>query len=98
MTGINVYTIGFTQTSAEEFFSKLSSAGVKKIFDVRLNNTSQLSGFAKKDDLKFFLKRIVQIDYEHLPDLAPTEEMFTEYKNEKGSWEKYQKKFLSLMQ
>ena len=98
MMRINVYTIGFAQTPAEEFFTKLLSAGVRKVIDVRLNNTSQLSGFSKKDDLKFFLGRIAQIEYEHLLVLAPTVEMFTEFKNKKDSWEVYQRKFLDLLQ
>ncbi len=41
MEVIQVFTIGFTQKSAEEFFGKLRDAGVKCIVDVRLNNTSQ---------------------------------------------------------
>ncbi|MGO8990377.1 MAG: DUF488 family protein [bacterium] len=56
MSGIKIYTIGFTQTSAEEFFGKLIKAGVRKVVDVRLNNSSQLAGFTKKDDLKYFLQ------------------------------------------
>lgn len=51
---IKIYTIGFTQTSAEQFFDRLIKAGVKKIVDARLNNRSQLAGFAKQEDLKYF--------------------------------------------
>lgn len=95
---IKIYTIGFTQTSAEQFFDKLIKAGVKKIVDARLNNSSQLAGFAKKDDLRYFLKAIANIDYIHMPVLAPSEEILTEYKKKKGDWQTYEKNFLVLME
>jgi uncharacterized protein (DUF488 family) len=52
---IKLFTIGFTQKSAREFFTALKDAGVKRVVDVRLNNNSQLAGFSKKDDLPYFL-------------------------------------------
>ncbi len=93
----SVSTIGFTQSTAENFFERLLQAGVKKVVDVRLHNTSQLSGFAKAMDLKYFLNQIGQIDYVHEPTLAPTDEMLSVYKKKKGSWEEYEKNFLNLM-
>jgi hypothetical protein len=65
--------------------------------DVRLNNISQLAGFAKKDDLQFFLREICHMDYVHLPILAPTGEMLDTYKKEKGEWSAYERDFLALM-
>ena len=94
---MKLFTIGFTKKSAEKFFSLLRDAGVKRIIDIRLNNTSQLAGFAKKDDLIYFLKMIGDIDYVHKPELAPTQEIMDEFKKEKGSWDTYAKKFLSLL-
>ena len=94
---MRIYTIGFTKTSAEGFFRRLMTAGVKKLVDVRLNNVSQLAGFAKKDDLKYFTKAICNIDYEHLPSLAPTQELLDGYKKAAGGWEQYAERFLSLM-
>ena len=94
---MKLFTIGFTKTSAEGFFSRLSKAHVKKLVDVRLNNVSQLSGFAKKDDLRYFAKTICNIDYEHLPELAPTQDILNDYKKSKGAWSVYAEKFLSLM-
>ena len=94
---MTLFTIGFTQKSAEEFFSRLKTAGVKRLVDVRLNNRSQLAGFAKKDDLPFFLREINHIDYVHLPLLAPTKEMLDEYKKQKGAWVDYERRFIGLM-
>lgn len=94
---MKLFTIGFTKTSAERFFDRLSKAGVKKLVDVRLNNVSQLAGFAKRDDLKYFVKAICGIPYEHLSSLAPTQEMLDEYKKSKGAWSTYAGKFLDLM-
>src|SRR5947209_372254 len=94
---IRLYTIGFTKKSAEEFFTLLQNAGVACVLDVRLNNSSQLAGFAKKEDLAFFLRAIGGIGYAHLPDLAPTQDMLTAFKKEKGDWSDYETKFLDLM-
>ena len=94
---IDVTTIGFTKTTAEDFFGRIKSAGVKRMIDVRLHNTSQLAGFAKSDDLAFFLRTICGAAYRHEPLLAPTEELMTFFKKEKGDWNIFQKDFMSLM-
>ena len=90
-------TIGFTGKTAEDFFSRLRSGRVKRILDVRLNNTGQLAGFSKRDDLKFFTKEILAAEYVHLPLLAPTQEMLDEYRKEKRGWDLYEKRFRELM-
>lgn len=95
---IRIFTIGFTRKKAEYFFEQLLSAGVKRIVDVRLHNVSQLSGFAKRDDLIYFLKEIGGIEYIHLPELAPTAEMLDAYRKDRSNWELYAKKFVELMQ
>jgi len=94
---MRLFTIGFTQKAAEEFFEALKSAGVKRVVDIRLNNTSQLAGFTKKNDLKYFLKVIGNIDYIHLAELAPTKALVDGFKKEKGSWERYKEGYLSLL-
>lgn len=94
---MRLFTIGFTKTSAERFFNRLSNARVTRIIDVRLNNVSQLAGFAKRDDLRFFAKSLSSAEYKHVPELAPTQEMLDEYKKSKGSWLKYSDRFLNLM-
>lgn len=94
---IDIATIGFTKTSAERFFNRLSGAGVKRIIDVRLHNTSQLAGFAKADNLAYFLEKIGGIEYVHQPLLAPTDDMLSLYKKRKGDWSTYQTQFLNLM-
>jgi uncharacterized protein (DUF488 family) len=95
---VRIYTLGFTKKSAEDFFESLEAANVKRVVDVRLNNRSQLSGFAKKTDLSFFLSRICGIEYRHEPLLAPTKEILNEYKKQGGSWEAYERQFAELME
>jgi uncharacterized protein (DUF488 family) len=97
MGTINLFTIGFTQKPAEEFFNRLQRAGVKRVIDIRLNNVSQLAGFAKRDDLRYFLKAIGGIDYIHMPELAPTQEIMDNFKKKKGDWSAYEKAFQSLL-
>jgi len=94
---MRLLTIGFTKKTAQQFFSRLMDAGVRRVVDVRLNNVSQLAGFTKKDDLKYFLSAIGNMDYLHVPELAPTQEMLDRYKKEKGDWTAYQRGFLKLM-
>ena len=93
-----VFTIGFTGKSAEDFFSRLRKSGAKRVVDVRLNNVSQLAGFSKRDDLKYFLKQIVRIEYIHAPLLAPTQEMLDEYRKSKAGWDVYARKFNHLLE
>jgi uncharacterized protein YeaO (DUF488 family) len=71
--------------------------GIKRLLDVRLNNISQLAGFSKKEDLRYFLRALLAADYIHEPLLAPTQEMLDEYKKQKGSWQDYERRFLALM-
>jgi len=94
---MKVFTIGFTKKSARRFFELLRASGTKRIVDVRLNNVSQLAGFAKKDDLAYFLQEIGGMEYIHLPALAPTQEMLDEYKKRGGDWKAYEIQFLELM-
>jgi len=95
---MKLFTIGFTKKSAETFFTRLQAADVKRLIDVRLNNVSQLAGFTKKDDLRYFCNAICQIEYVHLHECAPTQEMLDRYKKQKGSWASYEEDFIKLME
>jgi len=94
---IKLYTIGFTKKNAEKFFGLLKTNEVKKIVDTRINNTSQLSGFAKGSDLKFFAKELNDINYNHNLDFAPTKELLSKYRKGDMTWEKYEKEYLDLL-
>lgn len=94
---MEAYSIGFTQKTAEQFFGLLRQEGIRRLLDVRLNNISQLAGFSKRDDLRYFLREICEAEYVHEPLLAPTQEMLDDYKKKKGSWQDYEQKFRSLM-
>ncbi|MFM6200796.1 MAG: DUF488 family protein, partial [Dolichospermum sp.] len=94
---VNLFTIGFTQKKAEQFFETLTKAGVKRVIDTRLNNVSQLAGFAKKPDLQYFLQKICGIEYIHILDLAPTKDILDAYKKKEITWDSYEQKFNQLM-
>ena len=94
---MNVLTIGFTKKSAERFFALLCRSGAKRVLDVRLSNASQLAGFAKKDDLAFFLGEICNMQYVHLPSLAPTKDMLGDYRQGRIDWPTYEQRFVELM-
>ena len=94
---MEICTIGFTQKGAARFFGLLREARIERLADIRLNNTSQLAGFARRDDLEFFLREICGADYVHLPLLAPTAEILDAYRKNKGDWDTYERQFLDLM-
>ena len=96
-TKINLFTIGFAGKSACEFFTKLETAGIKIVIDVRLNNVSQLAGFTKKQDIEYFLKEIGKIEYIHRPEFAPTKSILDAYKKKVIDWNEYESQFCQLM-
>jgi len=94
---MKIYTIGVEKKSAEDFFQILAKAGVEKVLDVRLNNKSQLLGFSKGRDLKYFCEKCHQIKYEHVPLLAPSKELLNSYRAHKD-WSAYEKEFLQILE
>ena len=94
---LEIYTIGFTQKTAEQFFKILEKAQIQCLIDVRLNNVSQLAGFTKSTDLKFFLKKILNAQYCHSISFAPTKDILDQYKKNKISWSAYEERYLNLL-
>ena len=94
---MDTFTIGFTQKTAERFFTLLRKSHIQTLIDVRLNNVSQLAGFAKKDDLRFFLRELCDASYIHIPEWAPTKDILDAYKKNTISWDAYEDRFLNLM-
>jgi len=94
---IRLFTIGFTEKSASTFFNLLKRAGVRKIIDTRLNNVSQLAGFAKGKDLEYFAKEIGDIGYEHNINLAPTKELLSSYRDKSINWAQYETQYISIL-
>jgi len=92
-----IYTIGFTGKSAEEFFTLLKKAGIKILLDIRLNNVSQLAGFTKGKDLSYFVRAILDGQYYHIAELAPTKELLKKYQADED-WQSYEKEFLALLE
>jgi uncharacterized protein (DUF488 family) len=95
---MELFTIGFAGKSAEQFFTALVKHGVKKVIDVRLNNVSQLAGFTKKNDLKYFLRVIANIEYDYLPQLAATKELMDGYRGGKIKWDEFEATYLTLLE
>ena len=93
---MKIFTIGFTKKSAKEFFEILKTNNIEQIIDIRLNNTSQLAGFTKKDNLEYFLKELCSIDYCHFIFLAPTKEIRDRYIKSKD-WDVYVKEYIELL-
>ncbi len=93
---MKIFTIGFTQRNAQQFFNDLKQPGLVRVLDTRFNNNNQLAGFTKRDDLRFFLHQLNNLDYQHRIDLAPTQEMLKEARENK-SFSAYEKRFNELM-
>ncbi len=94
---MKTYTIGFTQKGADRFFTLIKNNNISRIIDVRLKNISQLAGFAKRDDLKYFLSELCDAEYIHLEELAPTKDILSDYKKKIITWEAYRDKFNNLI-
>lgn len=92
-----LYTIGFTQKSAKTFFESLKNNNIETIIDIRLNNTSQLAGFAKFPDIAFFLNELCAINYIHDTKFAPQKTTLKNYKNKTIDWEQYVAEFDNTM-
>jgi len=94
---VTIFTIGFTQKSAERFFDLVCGSGARRLVDVRLRNASQLSGFAKRDDMAFFLAKICGIGYISEPLLAPEPAMLDAYRGRRINWDQYAAEYLGLL-
>ncbi len=94
---MKIYTLGFAKKSAKAFFETLRTAGVSRLLDIRLNNTSQLAGYTKRADLEYFCHAMLGIEYGHLPLLAPTKDILDAYKKHGNSWEVYEREFKALL-
>ena len=92
-----IYTIGFSKKNLREFIYLLNKAKVTNLVDIRLNNTSQLAGYAKKDDLAYILE-LVGIRYTHNPLLAPDDDLLTDYKKGRADWAEYEKRYIDLLE
>ena len=95
---MKVYNIGTNGKDAKNFFEILEKNKVRKIIDIRLNNTNQLCGFTKKRDLEFFLKKISNIQYEHILEFAPTKEILDGFKKKKITWNDYEREYKILLE
>ena len=93
-----LYTIGFTKSSAERFFGRIGQAGVRRLVDIRLNNTSTLAGFTKRDDLEYFLRSILHVEYIHEPLLAPTPELLKAIQGKQIGWDEYATRYDALIE
>ncbi len=94
---MEIASIGFAGHSAESFFGRLRSTRIEQLLDVRVNNSSQLAGFTKSADLRFFLRELCDADYQHLPSLAPTQDLLKRYRDKDLSWTDYEARFIDLM-
>ena len=94
---MKLYTIGFTQKSAETFFGLLRQNSIQRLVDIRISPQGQLSGFARQEDLPYFLNELADhCRYVHMPLLAPTKELLHEYR-EDSDWNRYMARFEELM-
>ncbi len=94
---LDIYTIGFTKKGAERFFGLLREADIGRLIDTRINNRSQLAGFAKRDDLRFLLHELLGAEYVYDTDLAPTKDLLDKWRNDEISWDTYEEQFEQLL-
>ena len=93
-----LFTIGTSKKTAERFFALLEDNNVRCVLDVRLYNTYQLAGFSKYPDIKYFLKKIANINYINDNMFAPSEDLLTAYRNKQINWDDYTERFTQIME
>ena len=94
---MTLYTIGFTQKSAKQFFELIKKNKINMLVDIRLNNKSQLAGFTKGNDLNYFLSEICNCLYQHGVEYAPTKTILDDYKKKRISWDEYVNMYIPLI-
>jgi uncharacterized protein (DUF488 family) len=94
---VEIFTIGFTQKSAEQFFNLLKAHGIRQLIDIRLNNSGQLAGFTKHQDLRYFLREICAAEYRHEVSLSPTKDLLDGTRAGRYTWQEYESIFEQLM-
>lgn len=94
---MNIFTIGYTKKSAQTFFELINENKIDVVIDIRLYNSTQLAGFSKSKDLKYFLKKICECEYIAAPEFAPTAKLFNDYKNGNINWQEYEIAYNELM-
>lgn len=92
-----IYTIGFSKKFLREFVKLLKNSQIEKLIDIRLNNTSQLSGYAKKDDLAYIME-LINIEYVHDISLAPDNKLLSDYKKNLVDWGDYKTRYLNILE
>ena len=97
---VKLYTVGFTKKSAREFFEDLLAPScARRVLDIRARPSSQLSGFAKVSksggDFQFLLRRLCDMDYVHVPELAPSDRLLNEYRANELSWDAYSEQYIN---
>jgi len=94
---MTLFTIGFTGKSAEKFFELLLNSKATRVIDIRINRTSQLAGFAKEQDLKYFLPKLAGMDYLVREDLAPDKDLLASYRNKELNWDLFSQNYRKLL-
>ena len=92
-----LYTMGYTQKTAEKLFNLLSEHEIKRLMDIRLHNNTQLAGFTKQNNFKYFIERLSDIEYRHIPLMAPSKDIFDDYMKNGLEWEGYELRFKRLI-
>jgi uncharacterized protein (DUF488 family) len=95
---VEIYTVGFAGKTAEVFFGALKRAGVRRVVDIRLRPNGGLSLFARGTDLPYFLRELCEAEYAHVPLLAPTKDILSDYRKKKMDWSEYESRFVALME
>ena len=95
---MNIFTIGFTKKTAEEFFEALNNNNIDLLIDTRISNNTQLAGFTKASDLHYFLRELCNASYIHRPDFAPTKKLLNDWRSNKIDWAQYEKEYTDIQE
>lgn len=88
-----IYTIGFSGKNQNVFIDILNAADIKMLVDIRLWRVARFVPWASGASLS----NILDTRYKYMPELAPTKELLSDYKNRKIDWPEYERIFNDLL-
>lgn len=90
---MKTYTIGFSGKTKEQFMDAINAAKVRRVIDIRLWRAARFVPWASGINLA----AVLGDRYLYMPELAPTKELLTGYKDGSIDWAGYEKVFNEIL-
>ena len=93
---MHLYTIGYSEKTAQEFFELLKLNHIDCLVDIRIYPDHEGAMYASKRDLPYLLKELAGCDYTYMGSLAPTPKLLEDVHKD-NDHDKYARGFAKIM-